>query len=314
MRTNSPTAIESGLARTLLGGGFAITAELAPPVSGAPEELIAMARPLRGAVDALNLTDGPRAKVHMSGLAAASILTGQGFETILQFTCRDRNRIALQADLLGASALGVRNVLIMRGDDPDPREVPAPRPVFDIESRDLIQLAAKMRDGEALASGRAIVSPARLFIGAADTPVDPAVGWRPTGLLRKVEAGAQFVQTQLCFDIDLLRRYTARLEAAGLTDRAFLLIGIGPLASARSARWMRDNLFGVEIPDAILARMEQAADERAEGVEICAELMCQLAQVQGVAGVHLMAPVGLDAIPLAVAKSGLRAVPAASQA
>ncbi len=309
MKTNPTTAIDSALARTLLGNGFAITAEITPPVSGAPDELIATAEPMRGAVDALNLTDGPRALVHMSGLAAAAILTGQGFETILQLTCRDRNRIALQSDLLGASALGVRNVLILRGDDPDPHEAPPPKAVFDIESRDLIHIAAKMRDGEALASGRAIVSPARLFIGAADTPVDPGPDWRPTGLLRKVEAGAQFVQTQLCFDIGLVRRYVARLEEVGLTNRVFLLIGIGPPASARSARWMRDNLFGVAVPDETIDRMEQAADQKAEGVRICAELMQQLEQISGVAGVHLMAPVGSDAIPAAIAESGLRASP-----
>ena len=308
MKTNPTTAIDSRLARTLLDGTFAITAEITPPASGAPDELAALAEPLRGAVDAINLTDGPRAMAHLSGLAAAAILAGRGFETILQLTCRDRNRIALQGDLLGASALGVRNVLILRGDNPDPREIPAPKAVFDIESRDLIHLAAKMRDGEALASGRAIASPARLFIGAADTPVDPAPHWRPTGLLRKVEAGAQFVQTQLCFDIGLVRRYVARLAEVGLTDRVFLLVGIGPLASARSARWMRDNLWGVVIPEAIITRLERAADQRAEGVAICAELMRQLAQTQGVSGAHLMAPAGPDAIPLAVERSGLRAI------
>ncbi len=310
MKTNPTTAIDSRLARTLLDGTFAITAEITPPVSGAPDELIALAEPLRGAVDALNLTDGPRAMVHLSGLAGAAILAGRGFETILQLTCRDRNRVALQGDLLGASALGVRNVLILRGDDPDPRELPTPKAVFDIESRDLIYLAAKMRDGQALASGRAIVSPARLFIGAAETPVDPAPDWRPTGLLRKIEAGAQFVQTQLCFDIGIVRRYVARLEEVGLTDRVFLLIGLGPLASARSACWMRDNLWGVAVPDEIIARLEQAADQQAEGIEICAELMQQLEQTRGVAGVHLMAPIGPGAIPLTVERSGLRATPA----
>ena len=160
MKTNPNTVIDSHLARTLLAGTFAVTAEITPPISGAPDELIALAEPFRGVVDALNVTDGPRAMVHMSGLAGAAILVGQGLEPILQFTCRDRNRIALQSDLLGASALGVRNVLILRGDEPDSAELPAPKAVFDVESRDLIHLAAKMRDGEALASGREIVSPA----------------------------------------------------------------------------------------------------------------------------------------------------------
>ena len=305
MSISPETAAESGFARALLNGAFAVTAEITPPASGAPDELLALAEPFRGLVDALNVTDGPRAMVHMSALAAAAILTRAGLEPILQLTCRDRNRIALQADLLGASAVGVRNVLVLRGDEPDTNEIPPPKPVFDMDSRDLIQVAAKMRAGEALASGREIATAPRLFIGAADTPVDPEPGWRPTGLARKVEAGAGFVQTQLCWDIGIVRRYAEALEQAGLTDRAFLLIGIGPIASARSARWMRDNLWGVQIPDAVIDRLEGAADQKEEGTAICAELIRELAGIQGVAGVHLMAPVGLSAIPVAIRESGV---------
>ena len=305
MLLSHETAAESGFARRLLNGEFAVTAEITPPASGAPDELLAQAEPFRGLVDALNITDGPRAMVHMSALAAASILAREGLEPILQLTCRDRNRIALQADLLGASAIGVRNVLILRGDEPDSNEIPPPKPVFDVDSRDLIQIAAKMRDGEALASGREIATAPRLFIGAADTPVDPEPGWRPTGLARKVEAGAGFVQTQLCWDIEIVRRYSRALERAGLTDRVFLVIGIGPIASARSARWMRDNLWGVRIPDAIIDRLEGASDQKAEGIAICAELIRELADVRGVSGVHLMAPVGLSAIPVAIRESGV---------
>ena len=299
------TAAESGFARTLLNGDFAVTAEITPPASGAPDELLALAEPFRGLVDALNVTDGPRAMVHMSALAAAAILVRAEIEPILQFTCRDRNRIALRADLLGASAVGVRNVLILRGDEPDSNEIPPPKPVFDVDSRDLIQIAAKMRAGEALASGREIATAPRLFIGAADTPVDPDPGWRPTGLARKIEAGAGFVQTQLCWDIDIVRRYAGALEGAGLLDRVFLLIGIGPLASARSARWMRDNLWGVQIPDPIVERLERAADQKAEGIAVCAELIRALAEVRGVSGVHLMAPVGLSSIPVTIRESGI---------
>ena len=299
------TTAESGFARTLLNGEFAVTAELVPPASGAPDELLALAEPFRDLVDAVNVTDGPRAMVHMSALAASAILVREGIEPILQFTCRDRNRIALQSDLLGASAVGVRNALILRGDDPDTNEIPPPKPVFDVDSRDLIQIAAKMRAGEALASGREIGTAPRLFIGAADTPIDPEPGWRPTGLARKIEAGAGFVQTQLCWDIDVVRRYAAALEAAGLTDRVFLLIGIGPIASARSARWMRDNLWGVRIPDSIVERLDRAADQKAEGIAICAELIRDLAEVPGVSGVHLMAPVGLSSIPVAIRESGV---------
>ncbi len=213
--------IDSQLVRTLLGGEFGVTAELTPPVSGAPETLLERAETLRGSVDAVNLTDGPRALVHMSALAAAGILVGAGIEPVLQFTCRDRNRIALQSDLLGASALGVRNILILTGDDPDTNEIPPPKPVFDMESRELIHIAAKMRDGLALPSGREIVSAPELFIGAADLPIDPPPDWQPSALTQKVEAGAQFAQTQLCFDIEVVRRYMARLVDNGIADRVF---------------------------------------------------------------------------------------------
>jgi methylenetetrahydrofolate reductase (NADPH) len=298
--------IDSQLVRTLLAGEFGVTAELTPPVSGAPETLLERAETLRGSVDAINLTDGPRALVHMSALAAAGILVHAGLEPVLQFTCRDRNRIALQSDLLGASALGVRNILILTGDKPDTNEIPPPKPVFDMESRELIQVAAKMRDGLALPSGREIVSPPKLFIGAADLPIDPPPDWQPSALNQKVDAGAQFAQTQLCFDIDVVRRYMARLVDDGVADRLFLMIGIGPLASARSARWMRDNLYGVIVPDHIIERMEQAADPKAEGARICAELMQQLNEIPGVAGAHLMAPGNFSGIPAAIQQSGLR--------
>ncbi len=300
--------IDSQLVRTLLGGEFAVTAELTPPVSGAPETLLERAETLRGAVDAVNLTDGPRALVHMSALAAAGILVGAGIEPVLQFTCRDRNRIALQSDLLGASALGVRNILVLTGDAPETNEIPPPKPVFDMESRELFHVAAKMRDGLALPSGREIVVPPELFIGAADLPIDPPPDWQPSALIQKVEAGAQFAQTQLCFDIGVVRRYMARLVECGIADRVFMMIGLGPLASARSARWMRDNLHGVIVPDEIIARLEQATDPKQEGTRICAELMRQLSEIPGVAGAHLMAPGNFAGIPGAIELSGLRKV------
>ena len=300
--------IDSQLVRTLLGGEFGITAELTPPVSGSPEELLEQAETLRGSVDAVNLTDSPRGLVHMSALAAAGILVGAGIETMLQFTCRDRNRIALQSDILGASALCIRNVLILTGDKLDTNDIPSPKPVFDTESRELIHIAAKMRDGLALPSGREIVSAPKLFIGAAGLLIDPPPDWQPSALIQNVEAGAQFAQTQLCFDIEVVRRFMARLVDNGIADRVFMMIGIGPLASARSARWMRDNLYGVIIPDVIIERMEQATDAKAESGRICAELMYELSEIPGVAGAHLVAPGNFAGIPGAIELSGLRKV------
>ncbi len=283
-------AAQSELERALGAGRFVITAEITPPVSADPDALIEKADPLRGLVTAVNVTDGPRALVHMSALAAGAILAANGIEPIVQMTCRDRNRIALASDLLGAAALGIRNLLILTGDQPDTDEDPAPKPVFDMESTGLIGLAATMRDCGALPNGRKIATPPALFIGAADQPIDPPADWKPDALLGKIDAGARFVQTQFCFDIGVVERYVARLADHGIPDRAGILIGLGPLRSAKSARWMRENLWGVIIPDALIARLEGAADEEAAGVAICAELIERLMEISGVAGVHLMSP------------------------
>jgi methylenetetrahydrofolate reductase (NADPH) len=285
------TSHDSGLAAILRGGGFALTAEITPPVSGGPDELLALAEPFRGRADALNVTDGPRALVHMSSLAAAAILAANGIEPILQMTCRDRNRIAMQGDLLGASALGIRNILALRGDDPPADQTPPAKPVFDLDSRELIEIAIRMQAEGLAGADRKIATRPVLFMGAADTPVDPPAGWRPDSLVAKADAGAQFIQTQLCFDIGVIRRYIAALSDLGLTDRLHFLIGLGPLASARSARWMRDNLWGVLVPDDVIERMEQAADPAAEGIRVCVELIEALREMPGVAGAHLMAPV-----------------------
>lgn len=305
MNKNAEPPVESRLVRTLLRGDFAITAEITPPVTTSPDVLLARAERLRDCADAVNVTDGASARVHLSSLAAAAILVQNEIEPVLQFTCRDRNRLALQADLLGAAALGVRNLLILSGDHPGAGDQPEAKPVFDLGSRDLIQTAARMRDDGVLPTGRPIDGRPRFFIGAADLPIDPPADWRPDGLEAKAKAGAQFIQTQFCFDIGIVKRYVGRLRELGLTDRLFILIGIGPLASARSARWMRDNLFGVIMPDAIVDRLEGATDQRREGTLICAELLQQLAAIPGVAGAHLMAPVNVECIPEAVAVSGL---------
>jgi methylenetetrahydrofolate reductase (NADPH) len=298
-------AVESRLVRTLLDGEFAVTAEIAPPVAGSADSLRVKGRALKGLADAVNVTDGASAKVAMSSLAAAAILAADGVEPVLQCTCRDRNRIALQSDLLGAAALGVHNVLILTGDDPKQGDQPDAKPVFDLKSQDVIRIAAEMRDKGVLPSGREIEAPPRLFIGCADVPMDPKPGWKPDGLRQKAELGAQFVQTQLNWDLGVIKRWIGRLNDDGLTDRLFVLIGIGPLASARSARWMRDNLFGVNVPDAIIDRLEKAKDAKTEGIAICAELMQQLAEVKGIAGVHLMAPVNPSDIPAAIEASGV---------
>jgi len=251
-----------------------------------------------GLVDAVNVTDAASARAAMGALPAAAIIVRAGVEPILQMTCRDRNRIALQGDLLGAAALGIRNILVLRGDDPKAGDQPEAKPVFDLDSVTLISTAAAIRDRGELPSGRRVEGRAEFFLGAADTPVDPPPDWSPKGLIAKAAAGAEFAQTQFCMDIGVVRRYAARLVAEGITERVKILIGVAPLASARSATWMRTNLFGTIIPDAIVARMEGAADPKAEGRAICVELLHELSAVPGIAGAHIMAPLNDAAIPL----------------
>ncbi len=296
---------DSRLARRLREGRFALTAEVTPPLSGGADALLKKARFLKDHVDAVNVTDGASARVTMASLPAAALLVQDGIEPVFQVTCRDRNRIALQGDLLGAHALGIRNLLVLNGDDPKAGDQPDAKPVFDIGSTDVIAIAAGMRDKGVVPSGRKIESPPNFFIAAADTPVDPPVDWQPGGLTAKADAGAQFVQTQLCFDIDIIRRYIARLADFGLTERLSILIGMGPLASARSARWMRENLWGVIIPDTVVDRMEAAEAPKEEGAKICAELLQQLADIPGVAGAHLMAPLNEDSVPHAIELANL---------
>lgn len=276
---------------------FVITAEVTPPVSFDRAELIAKALPLKGLADAVNITDGAGARPHLGAVMAAAMLVQEGIEPILQFTCRDRNRIALQSDLIAAAACGVRNLLMLRGDDPSAGDQPEAKAVFDYDARALLETARHLRDENQLPSGRKVSGSAAFFLGGADSPIDPPAGWEPKGLAAKIAAGAQFVQTQFCMDAGVVRRYLARLAEHGIGENLSILIGIAPLRSAKSAMWMKEKLFGTIIPDAVVARMEAAADPLAEGRAICVETMRELADIPGVAGVHIMAPNNDAAVP-----------------
>lgn len=293
------------LERVLRAGRFSLTAETTPVATTDAAALVERCRPLKGVADAVNVTDGATAKAHLSSLVVAGALARAGIEPVLQFTVRDRNRIALQGDLLGASALGIPNILALTGDDPKRGEEPDAKPVNDLSSTALLALARKMRDEGKLNSGRAIAAPPRLFLGAADAPLDPMLDWKPDGLLGKIAAGADFVQTQYCFDLAMLRRYMARLAEHGIPEKVFILAGIGPLASAKQARWMHENLWGVSIPEPIIKRLDGAAHQKAEGRKICAELIQELATIPGVAGAHLMAPRQEAEMAAAIALSGM---------
>ncbi|HEX6268174.1 MAG TPA: methylenetetrahydrofolate reductase [Burkholderiales bacterium] len=293
----------SNLQARLNAGDFVVTAEITPPVSTDPAEFLGRALPLKGLATAVNVTDGAGAKVHRSSLAAAHFLVQNGIEPIVQMTCRDRNRLALQGDILGAVSLGIRNMLMLAGDDPKAGDQPDAKPVFDLDSKGLLAMAHRMRTDHKLPSGTAVAGKLDLVLGAADVPVDPPPDWDPKGLRAKAAAGADFVQTQFCMDVGVVRRYAARLRDLGI--RLPVLVGVAPIPSARSARWMREKLFGTLIPEAIVHRLEKAADPKREGRRICVEVLQQLADTPGVAGAHVMAPMNFAEIPAAIEESGV---------
>ena len=293
----------SELQARLRAGRFVVTAEITPPVSTDPAEFLRRALPLKGLATAINVTDGAGAKVHMSSLAAAHFLVQSGIEPIFQMTCRDRNRLALQGDLLGASALGIHNILVLAGDDPKAGDQPDAKAVHDVDSRGLLAMANAMRTSGTLPTGVKIDGNLRLVLGAAEVPADPQPGWEPKGLMAKVQAGADFVQTQFCMDMGVVRRYAARLLELKISVP--ILIGIAPIPSVKSARWMREKLFGTRIPDEIVERLERAKEPKAEGAKICIEILQELADIPGIAGAHVMAPMNFSAIPEVIRASGV---------
>ena len=301
-----PRPPASRLEQLLRSRQFVITSEITPPVSCNADDLLRKAEPLRGLADAVNVTDGASARAHLSAPIAAAILAREGIEPILQLTCRDRNRIALQADLMGAAACGVRNLLCLTGDDPKAGDQPETKPVFDVDSTTLTRMARDLRDKNELPSGRKVAGSAPFFLGAADAPIDPPAGWAPDKLAAKIAAGAEFAQTQFCMDAGIARRYAERLNEHTATRGFFLLIGIAPLRSAKSARWMKENLFGTIIPEAFVERLEKAADPAAEGLRIAIELIAELATIPGVAGVHVMAPANEGAVPAVITEARKR--------
>jgi methylenetetrahydrofolate reductase (NADPH) len=300
--TISQTAAPRRLYDALKGRRFVLTAEITPPVSFDRDDLLRKALPLKGLADAVNVTDGAGARAHMDPVTAAGLLREAGIDPVLQLTCRDRNRIALQSALMAAAALGVRNILVLRGDNPQAGDQPDTKAVFDLDARGLLQTAALMRDRGELPSGRKIAGTADFLLGAADMPIDPAPDWKPDTLLAKIAAGAQFAQTQFCMDAGVLRRYMARLAEHGVAQKLAMLIGVVPLRSAKSAHWIRDNLFGAIIPDAIIARMERAGDPAREGKTILIEYLQEIATIDGVAGAHIMAPLHDEAVPEVIAE------------
>jgi len=308
---SSPPSVPEGhsspgrLERVLRSGRFAITAELNPPDSADPEEICRRALVLSETCDGINATDASAANCHMSSLGVCALLTGVGYSPVLQISCRDRNRIAIQGDVLGAAAMGVASVLCVTGDSVESGDNPEAKPVFDLDSTTLLSVIRQMRDQGTFMSGRTITKPPRLFLGAAANPFAPPLDWRPLRLAKKIEAGAQFVQTQYCYDIAMLETYMSRVRDLGLDERCFILVGAGPLASARAARWIRTNVPGVHIPDAVIARLESAKDQKGEGKRVCIEMIQKIREIRGVSGVHVMAYRQEELVSEIIAESGI---------
>ena len=293
------------LERVLRDGAFAVTAELAPPDSANPDDVYRQAQCFDGYVDAINATDGSGGNCHMSSVGVCALLTRSGYSTIMQISCRDRNRIAIQGDILGAAAMGVANLLCLTGDGVQAGDHPNAKPVFDLDCMSLLQTAHTMRDQSQLLSGRTLSEAPGIFLGAAANPFAIPRDFRVERLEKKVAAGANFVQTQYCFDLPVFEKYMQRVRDKGLHRRVFILAGVGPLASARTARWIRENVPGVHIPDAVINRLAGAQDQKREGIKLCIELMQQLKEIEGVAGVHVMAYRQEQSVAEMVAASGV---------
>src|ERR1700682_4881646 len=280
----------SRLADLLRDGRFVVTAELSSSNSADPEATWRRAEVLRGVVDAINCTDNTGAHVHMSSLAAAHLLVEKGIEPIMQLTVRDRNRLALQADLLGAAALGIRNVVLMSGDDVTAGDHPEARRIYDIDSMQLVEVAAGLRDRGTYLSGRKLEQAPSYFIGAVGKPFAPPLEFRPLRLQKKVRAGADFIQTQLVFDVDLFARFMAAVADLDLIGKVFIIPSIGIPRSARGANFMREKVPGLHVPESLVSRLEKTlpARQAAYGVKIAVELVNAVREIRGVSGVHLI--------------------------
>ncbi len=322
----------SNLERVLRAGHFAVTGELGPPQNADANVIREKAALLRGCCDAVNITDNQTAIVRMSSIGAGTIVVQEGLEPVIQMTCRDRNRLAIQSDLLGAYALGMRNVLALSGDHQQFGNHPFAKNVFDLDSIQLVQMIAEMRDKRVFQCGDAFKGQEpRFFVGAAAAPFAHPIDFRPYRLAKKVKAGASFIQTQLIYDVEAFKRFMEKVRQLGLHEKVYILAGVGPLKSPAMARYMRDSVPGLLVPDGIVKRMEAAGAPwagkkkeemtkeetrarsqawREEGIKITIELIQQLREIEGVAGVHIMAIEWEEAVRPIVEGAGLLPRPA----
>jgi methylenetetrahydrofolate reductase (NADPH) len=299
-----PSHPRSRLERLLRAGEFSVTAEVVPPRSADAEAVRSQARDLIGYADAVNVTDNPAASAHMDPLAGVALVAASGLEPTAQLTVRDRNRLALTSALLGAWTLGARNLLCLTGDPVAVGDHPDAMEVGDLTAVDLVQLAATLRENGKLLSGAVIDDPPEFFVGVADAPL--AERYDVGRLEAKVDAGARFVMTQIAYDVEAMFAWADAARARGITERAFLIAGIAPLRSARSARYLNEHLPGVRVPDVILTALETAGPEaEEEGLRITAEVVTALRDVEGISGVHVMGMGNERAVAKVVEAAGL---------
>jgi methylenetetrahydrofolate reductase (NADPH) len=296
------------LRRRLESGEVTVTAEIGPPRGADPDAIRRKVEPLRGWVDAVNITDNQSAFVRLSSWAGSLLALAAGVEPVMQLTCRDRNRIALQSDLLSAAALGIPNVLLMTGDHPRFGDHPEAKPVFDIDSVQLMWAARTMRDEGRLLSGRRLDPAPGWLIGAVENPSAPPTRFRAARLGKKVDAGAEFVQTQFVFDVAEFAQWMAEVRDLGLDRRCGILAGVGPIRSLRALEHMHAVVPGVHVPDAVARRLGGVPADRVadEGLRICAEIISQVLQIPGVSGIHVMAPGFEPGIPEILDHAGIR--------
>lgn len=297
---------ESKLEQILNKGEFAVTAEIGPPKHSSPEAIKHHAEMMRDYVDATNITDCQTAIVRMSSIAAGLHVLKNGIEPIIQMTCRDRNRIAMQSDLLGAYSLGLRNVLCLSGDHQKFGNHPTAKNVYDIDSMHLINMVRRMRDDKVFLCGEEIKqAEPRFFIGAVANPFADPFEFRVIRLEKKINAGAEFIQTQCIFDMERFERFMEMVRERGLHKRVHILAGVTPLKSWRAAKYMQTNVSGMIVPDEIVERLKKAEDPKKEGIEICIEQIKHIRNIPGVHGVHIMAIAWEEIVPEIVQRAGL---------
>jgi methylenetetrahydrofolate reductase (NADPH) len=297
----------SKLEKILSSGGFAVTGELGPPKGTDVSVIERKANLLKGNVDAINITDNQTAIVRMSSIAVGAILHRMGLEPTMQMVVRDRNRIAIQSDIFGAYALGIRNILCLSGDHQKFGNHPTAKNVFDLDSIQLIQTVKLMRDEHKVLGGDEIEGPPQMFIGAAANPFADPFEYRVIRLAKKAAAGADFIQTQCIYDMGKFERFMQMVRERGLHEKVHILAGVTPLKSAGMAKYMKEKVAGMEVPDEIIDRMKKAGKEKAkeEGLNICVEQIQRLRQVEGVHGIHLMAIEWEDVVHTIMERAGL---------